>query len=217
MISAPLTLTPCRLSPASLMPSLPDMAGSSRSIWRAHRSEPGPLVAQRRFEAEPVEWLRRGPHHRAHLPLAAPPCHQGAQHRLRVDAVRFGPATAAVHRNRGRIADKASHPGAFSRRWISEPVATGSLHDDDRHRATTPRLSPCPQAIQQRKQARTVAGRNAVLAGLVLARCAGHDDPARQAELQRHKQRDVQCAALSEAAQGSCDAVAGMAAERSPR
>jgi hypothetical protein len=38
--------------------------------------------------------------HRANLPLAACPSHQGAQQLLHVDAIRLGPSTAAVNRDR---------------------------------------------------------------------------------------------------------------------
>jgi len=70
-----------------------------------------------------------------------------------------------------------------------EPVAARLLHDNDRHRTTAAPLGAQAQAAQQGEQARTVAGRNAALARLVPARRAGRDDPAPQAQLQRHEQR----------------------------
>jgi hypothetical protein len=85
----------------------------------------------------------------------------------------------------------AAHPVRRQQAMDPEPVAAGLLHHNDRNRPTPPPPGALPQAPQQRKQARTIAGRNTVPAGLVLARRAGHDDPARQAEFQRHEQRGV--------------------------
>jgi hypothetical protein len=72
-----------------------------------------------------------------------------------------------------------------------EPVAAGLLHHNNRNRPPPPLLGALLQTSQQRKQARTIAGRNTVHACFVLARRTGHDDPARQAEFQRHEQRGI--------------------------
>lgn len=82
-------------------------------------------------------------------------------------------------------------PAEHSGRLPPEPVTASLLHDDNHDRMTASLLRAALQTLQQRKQARAIAGRNAMLAGLVLARRAGHDDLARQAEFQGHEQRGV--------------------------
>jgi hypothetical protein len=56
--------------------------------------------------------------------------------------------------------------------------------------AETP-LSPSPEPVQQSQQRRPVTGRQCVLARLALARRAGNNDPAREAEPQGGKQRGI--------------------------
>ena len=133
---------------------------------------------------------RRRAHHGADLALTAAPGHQRAQQAFRVNPIGLRPAAAPVHRDRGRINHLALHPMRLQQAMHPETVATGLLDADNPNNAAAARLGLSPEAVQQGKQGRTIAGRDPVLAHLARVRRADRDKPMRKAQFQGNKQTE---------------------------
>src|SRR5438874_2115320 len=65
-------------------------------------------------------------HHAAHVPIAAQPGGQHAQHSLRVKPVRLGPACAAVDQDAGGLEHVSSNACAVSNRCSQNPSRPAS-------------------------------------------------------------------------------------------
>src|SRR6185436_5647904 len=127
--------------------------------------------------------------HRADLPLATHPGHEGAQELHAVDLVRLGAAVAPVDRDRGRIDNMARDPVLNQQAVDPEAVETGFLDDDDHHwRARAPG-SRGLQAPEQLEERLAIAAWYLVPRELVAAGRADRHEPARLAEFERGEER----------------------------
>jgi hypothetical protein len=135
---------------------------------------PGPLLDQHAALArQPPPILRLGAgrlHHRADLPLAAGPGHQGAHQRLAVDGIGLGAAGAPIDGNRRRIDDMAFDAVLAQQAVDPEAVEPRLLdHVDAQARADAP-FRPRLQASQKLQQRAAIAARDDMLRQLLAAR-----------------------------------------------